>query len=332
MENLPPDMASAQTPTSSAAVSPAVASATGDVSPSPPLTALPQDNRREGLRAVGVAVVCLLFWQITLHIHVNNAFVVWLTTLIYLPLTLLLTVQTARALLSRRALTANLILSALLVLPAILVPVLYTRFPNWAGWSTLGPGFGMYMRFLIVTGLQGLVMVWLAASVGALLSRLVREIKILLPMAVALACVDLYVVFGGGLVTQAKKGNAPAKVAMQALTVKMPTTHPVHGVQPMQFAVGFADYLFVALFFACFARFALPLRSTLIVLCGTLMGYMILVGLTGWDLPALVPIAIVVISMNWRQFRYERSEAFALLYAGLIVAALAGGFYFFAHR
>jgi hypothetical protein len=52
---------------------------------------------------------------------------------------------------------------------------------------------------------------------------------------------------------------------------------------------------------------------------------MLAVALTGISLPALVPIAVVVIGMNIRRFRYERSEAFALLYAGLIVAAVLAG-------
>ncbi len=329
MENQPPEPSS---PLSSASASPTSAAATTEIAHPP--SAAPSVVTRNGLTALGVALVCLLFWQIALHIHVNSALAVWTTTLLYLPLTLLFTVLTARALRSTAALTLNLLLSALLALPSVMIPILAVRFPNWGGWQALTPLLRLYFRVLMpLPGLQGLVMVWLASSVGAWLSRIVREVKILLPMAVALACVDLYVVFGGGLVTQAHSGRAPvAKAAMQALTIKMPTVHPTGGVAPMQFAVGFADYLFVALFFACFARFALPLRNTFVVLCGTLMGYMLLVGLTGLDLPALVPIAIVVIGTNWREFRYERSEAFALLYAGLIVAALAGGFYFFTHH
>ena len=100
----------------------------------------------------------------------------------------------------------------------------------------------------------------------------------------------------------------------------------------MQLAVGFADFLFIALFFACFQRFGIPSRRTFQVLGGVLAFYMLLVALTGLPLPALVPIAVVIIGMNLRQFRYERSEGFALLYAGLIVAAVAGGFYFFSHH
>ncbi|HEV2472271.1 MAG TPA: hypothetical protein VGS41_06375, partial [Chthonomonadales bacterium] len=49
-------------------------------------------------------------------------------------------------------------------------------------------------------------------------------------------------------------------------------------------------------------------------------------------LPALVPIAVVVIGAHWRRFKYERSEAFALLYAGIIVVAALSAAIVFAHR
>ena len=54
----------------------------------------------------------------------------------------------------------------------------------------------------------------------------------------------------------------------------------------------------------------------------TLAAYMAVVALAGLALPALVPMAAVLIGMNIRRFRYERSELFALLYAGLIVAGV----------
>ncbi len=92
----------------------------------------------------------------------------------------------------------------------------------------------------------------------------------------------------------------------------------------MQLAIGFADFLFIATFFTCFARFGVRSRNTFYVLCGLLTGYMLFVAWKGIDLPALVPIAIVVIGMNLRHFRYTREELFAMLYAGLIVVAVLG--------
>ena len=139
-----------------------------------------------------------------------------------------------------------------------------------------------------------------------------------------LALVDFYVVFGGGLVTQAQQGSPMAQAAMKSLTVGLPTVQKnAANALPMP-VVGFADYLFIALFFACFAKFGIPARRTFFVLAGVLSLYMLYVLATGTPLPALVPIAAVIISMNLRRFRYERAEAFALFYAALIILAVFG--------
>ena len=60
------------------------------------------------------------------------------------------------------------------------------------------------------------------------------------------------------------------------------------------------------------------------MLCGLLVVYMGVVAIFGTPLPALVPIAAVVIGMNLKRFKYERQEAFAMLYAGLILLGVLG--------
>ncbi len=95
----------------------------------------------------------------------------------------------------------------------------------------------------------------------------------------------------------------------------------------MQLAVGFADYLFIALFFACFVKFHAPGKRTFLTLCFTLAAYMMIVAVKDVALPALVPIAVVVVSMNFRRFQFERQELFAMLYAGIIVGIIGGVLY-----
>jgi hypothetical protein len=187
--------------------------------------------------------------------------------------------------------------------------------------------------FRAAPGLRGLLLITFAVSIGAVLSRLIREIKLLLPVAIVLALVDLYVVFGGGLVTQANSGKAPvAQAAMQALTVGLTPRLPPNVHAPPPLAVGFADYLFIALFFACFTRFQMPARRTFVVLCSILCLYMAAVIVLRLDLPALVPIAVAVVGCNLSAFRYRREEAFAMLYAGIIVCLLLGTLVFMARR
>lgn len=291
--------------------------------PTAPETSVLSIVGREGLLALATGVGYLLFWPLVRAISSGSMAVVAITTLLSLLLVLLFTVRLARAIRSPRAIAFNLAGSVLLVLPSILIPLLVGVAPSWSGWAGLFPYWQKYSTlFRAVNGLHTLALIWMAASLGVAVSRLVREFKLLLPMGAALAMVDMYAVFGGGLVATAVSGKSRlAQTAMNALTVQLPTTHPKSGAAPFPLLIGFADFLFIALFFACFVRFGIPARRTFQVLFVTLFLYMAVVFLGDLSLPALVPIAVVVIGMNWRRFRYERSEAFALLYAGLLLSA-----------
>ena len=284
----------------------------------PPLSA-------DGRNALLSAAAYLLFFQAALHFHQDSAIVVALSTLLSLWLTLFCVVSVARSLRSWLALYAVGGAAGLLAAPSLLVAQLYPRFPLWAGWRAIGPVFAFYTRLLAaIPGFRDLLLILFAAAVGVAVSRLVREIKILLPIGAVLALVDLYVVFGGGLVAQAQQGSPTAQAAMKSLTVALPTVQKdPRNAAPIP-VVGFADYLFLAVFFACFLRFGVPARRTFFALCGVLAAYMLYGMQTATDLPALVPIAAVVIALNLRRFRYERAEAFALLYAGLLILGIFG--------
>lgn len=250
-------------------------------------------------RALFSAVGYLLLYRVAVYVPESTPAII-ATTFASLFLILLFTVSLARVVHTGRewlALTA--VCAAFIFIPSL-------------------RGMARYLH-----GLDGLMMAGLAVAAGVLISQLMKEMKILLPVAVMLALVDIYVVFGGGLVTQATTGRNPqAQKMMKALTTNLPTTQAKRGAAPLQLAVGFADFLFIALFFACFRRFSISSKRTFTALATVLALYMLVVAFTGTPLPALVPIAAVVIALNFRYFKYERSEMFALLYAGLIVLAL----------
>lgn|GEM_PF-679979 len=298
--------------------------APGEISQAPE-SAAPAFIGRDGLFALAVGGIDLLFWPVVRAIPSGSMVVVALTTLVSLFLILLFTVFMARAMRSSRAVGFNLALTLLLVLPS-LIPILVHWLPTWPGWGAIVPYWKAYRSlFLTVSGLNTLALIWLAASLGTAVSRLVREFKLLLPMGVALALVDLYTVFGGGVVEAAVSGkNTVAQAAMTALTVQLPPMQSINGAAPFSLRIGFADFLFIALFFACFTRFGIPARRTFQVLFIMLFLYMAVVFLKDIALPALVPVAVVVIGMHWRRFRYERSEAFALLYAGMLLSTVLG--------
>ncbi len=282
--------------------------------------------RTDAGKALGMALFYLIFFRVSMLISSGQIGVVILTTLLSLPLLLLFTAYGSRAICTKNSLIINFILAAMATVPMVAIPIIGGVLARLYGEQTIVKIYKLYVNlFHFIPGLQGLLLIWMAVVIGVSVARLVREMNMLLPISIALALVDMYAVFGGGVVSQATHGQSQTAVrAMQALTVKLPTSHPNGGAAPMQLAVGFADFLFIALFFSCFQRFKIPSKRILIALCLLLIGYMAVVALFGLALPALVPIAVVMIGMNVRRFKYKRDELFALIYAGLICAVIAG--------
>ncbi len=288
----------------------------------------------EGWYAIATALLYLVFFRVSTLLPFTVTSTIFVT-LAAMVLMLVFTVRVARALIAPRVLEWNFALAGVFAFPLIGVPILFMLIPFWSGWPLVGPMYKQYVSLLAhVMGLKELLVMWLAACVGVGISRIVKEMKLLLPAGVVLGLVDMLAVFSNvGVVNQAMTGKSQlAQVAMTALTVKMPATHATSGSPPLQLQIGFADFLFIALFFACFKRFRVPAWNTFVVLCAVLSLYMLIVAFTATALPALVPIGVVVIGMNLRQFRYDRSEAFALLYAALIVGAAVGAFWLIKHK
>ncbi len=286
------------------------------------------ERRRDAGMALLFAFAYFALFRLTRVLPNAKVETVWLTTIFSLVFMLSFCVLCARALLLRQRYRIHLLVSAGIALPRILLPILAVTFRS-ALWGSVfkSPLWIVYLSLIRYPEISGLVMMWFASSLGVLVSQVIREFKILLPSALALALVDLYVVFGGGLVTLAQSGRSPAaQIAMRTFTVSLPPPPKSMsvGAVPLQLAVGFADFLFIALFFACFLKFGIPSRKTFYVLLLTLIGYMVLVGLNGVALPALVPIAVVVIGMNWKRFQFTQEEIQAMGIAGALVGVILG--------
>jgi hypothetical protein len=179
---------------------------------------------------------------------------------------------------------------------------------------------------LAVPGLAELAFILFGVSVGAALSRILRSANMIPPVAGVLALVDIWTVLLGGPVQRVMESAAPsAQRLTEAMTIRLPA--PTSGAAPMA-VVGFADFVFIAFFVAAMCRFegdAVGYGRTVRPLAAVLAAYMVVVLLTDWRLPALVPMAAVVLAVHWRRFRYSRSEAIALIYAAALVAVLLGG-------
>ena len=282
------------------------------------------------LAALG-AVSYILFQLLILRLRLTNPVAVYSAAILSLWITIGITVCLARSLRHTLVQVTVLVASAIVTLPFVLLPLV--RISSHAQLAASQRLYNAYaMAFHTVPGLRGLLLIAFAVSLGVVVARLFREMKLLLPIALVLALIDLYVVFGGGLVAQANSGKSPAAAAaMRSLTVPL-TPRVTSLAAPPPVMVGFADFLFIALFFACFVRFRVPAGRTFAVLCGILALYMLVVIVGHIDLPALVPIAVVVVGCNLGEFRYARDEAFAMLYAGLIVVGVLGALVFLSHR
>jgi hypothetical protein len=255
----------------------------------------------------------LAFWQVAPRIRDDRMGTVVASTLASLFLVVLVTGALGREV---RTVRAALALTA--VAAAVVVPLRFMAASGviWAPWRYI----------LYAPGLADLAFIGLGAGCGVLLSRLVRAANMVPPVAVALALVDLWTVTLGGPVHQIMSSESPgAQKVAEAMTVKLPA--PTSGATPIA-VVGFADFLFIAFFTSAMCRFAGDrdgYRRTVWPLAVVLSLYMLIVLVTGWRMPALVPMSVVVIAAHWRRFKYERSEVFAVIYAALVIAAIVGG-------
>lgn len=273
------------------------------------------------LSPFAVALIYLAYWQIAPRIPVSSIGAIAVSTIISLALGIWLPAQMGHKLRSAPGWAlGNLVVAATVALPVVVAVVFRHRIP--APWSLM----------VYVPGLPFLALIWLAGSLGALLSFMVRGANMIPPIAAVLAFVDIWTVFGGPVQKLMQSDDPTAHAVSRVLTVPLATPKQPRGATPMQGRVGFADFLFVAFFAAAIGRFAPDRRThsrTLLGLVWVLSVYMLVVLLSGINLPALVPMAVTMIALHWRLFHYERSELYAMLYAALFIALIAVGFWFF---
>jgi hypothetical protein len=95
--------------------------------------------------------------------------------------------------------------------------------------------------------------------------------------------------------------------------------------------VGMADIVFIGFFVACVLRFDMNLRGTLGAFAVMLTAALLFVSITGAPVPALGPMALAFVAVNFRYFRLSRSELQAMGIAFAVVALLTTGFFVWRH-
>lgn len=163
---------------------------------------------------------------------------------------------------------------------------------------------------------QGGLVVW-TLGLGVLLSQMVNDKNLIVPIAIFLALFDVWLVFvPEGPVGQIARGNNTT-LATVAYQLPRPTNVPTDGRAVPLAYVGPADFLFMAMFFAVLYRFQLRIRQTAIWLTPVLICYLLTTLLFGsvrigpislGALPALLPIGAVVLAANYREFKFTAEE------------------------
>lgn len=165
---------------------------------------------------------------------------------------------------------------------------------------------GIPQQVINALGQVGLPM-W-CVGLGALLAILIKDRNIVVPIAIFLACFDMFLVFSPLGLTRIIIHRASAVLTNIAAQVPV-ATHQTTGekITPGALA-GPADFMFLAMFLVAIFRHNLKGRRTVLVVIPTLVGYMLLVNVLHIPLPALVPIGIVVLAVNWKEFQLTPHE------------------------
>lgn len=185
----------------------------------------------------------------------------------------------------------------------------------------------------VVLGVSDTLMVLAASMLGLAVSHIIREPNILAPAALFAALVDFAVV---SLWIPRVIQAAPQALSAIAVHVPQVGAKPTPtGLRPIGI-IGPADFVFLAFYFACVWRFNMAARATYIWMVIALAGYMVFQNVVGsltprfMDavdmLPGLVPMAVVLLIVNRKYFRFSREEKRAMA----VVAVLVGGIIAFA--
>ncbi|MGI4792166.1 MAG: hypothetical protein ACRYFS_25360 [Janthinobacterium lividum] len=178
---------------------------------------------------------------------------------------------------------------------------------------------------------QGLAVTLGCTFFGILLSPIIREPNVLLPVALVAMPIDYLGAMTSIGFTQNMVANHPGIVRGVSVPVPSVGGSAHHGgLHPIGF-IGPGDILFVAFFFAVVLRLNLNVRGTFWWIYGLLTLTMLTVLVTGINIAALVPMGLAVLIANFRSFKLKREEVFATIYAALFILVLITSFYFYAH-
>ena len=198
---------------------------------------------------------------------------------------------------------------------------------NWFFYGVLGlssplarltavPAADIFLVFAMILG-------------GLLLSRIIRDRSMVVPVAIVLALADVFTVYLGGPTGHALE-KAPALV--EAVSVKLPAVGSATGPEGIRglahiATLGPGDTFFAALFFAVVVRFALGMRKTFSWLFGvTAVVLGLIVAIPGMPpVPVLPLMAAGFLIANWHDVKLSKREWSYVGIAFVFLIALFAG-------
>ncbi|MBX7135869.1 MAG: hypothetical protein K1X67_24640 [Fimbriimonadaceae bacterium] len=195
---------------------------------------------------------------------------------------------------------------------------------------------------LLLSAAQAGLMIW-CLGLGALVSTKITDKNLLIPIAIFLAGFDVFLVFSPTGPTKMLVQQQPEVFQAVAMSVpKVATEAPPTGAAIQTLAyVGPADLFFLGMFFVALFKFNMRTRQTLIAIIPVLIAYLLVVLYLGGVqigpvslsmLPALLPIGLTVLIVNWREFRMTSQEKVSTVVVGLLAFGLAAGGLVMAYR
>ncbi len=214
-------------------------------------------------------------------------------------------------------------LAPVLLVGGALAWMVSLEIPAWLGWSAQHTP-PMWAQ-AVWRGVSGYWLMLSAVGLGAIVSWVIREKNLLVPAVPLAAAIDVLTVLApGGAVRQiVEKAPEVVEKASVAITAAPSAAGEVGRVMPVAL-IGVGDFVFLTLYLTCLYRFGLRVRATAIGLFLVLWGYLMVVAFGVVPaLPGLVPMAIVVLGVNWREFQLSRQEKVAsLLTVGMVLGLI----------
>lgn len=182
-----------------------------------------------------------------------------------------------------------------------------------------------WMRAL--AGLQQAGLLTWCLGLGAGLALALKDRNILLPVALFLAALDIFVILTPGGPTRHLMVQHPEffnRIAMQIPKAAFKGTDVGSGVAAR---VGPADMFLLAMFFIALNRFGMRASATFRAVAPALVCYLLLVIVFGAfrlgpirldALPALVPIGAVILFVNRKEFHLSRDEKLSTALIGAL--------------